>query len=119
MATFYAGSTEIYLYRTESGNYRDNLAPGEPLLWIALRPTGLEPPYDLLAVTADPAEGEAFYPGRHGPRGYGSMPASVRDIVAAFVVAHPVRQPFHKRERNRANPEALAHCGLGGKEGGE
>ena len=30
-----------------------------PLLWVVLRPTGAEPPYDVLAVTADPAEGEA------------------------------------------------------------
>ena len=29
-------------------------------LGVALRPTGVEPPYDLIAVTADPAEGEAF-----------------------------------------------------------
>src|SRR5882757_8316521 len=47
IATFYAGSTEIALYRTESDNYRDNLAGGVPLLWIALRLTGLEPPYEL------------------------------------------------------------------------
>src|SRR5260370_13954207 len=51
IATFYAGSTEIALYRTESGNYRDNLACGVPLLWVALRPTRLEPPYELFAVT--------------------------------------------------------------------
>ncbi len=60
VTTFYAGSAEIALYRTETGNYRDNLATGEPKLWILLRPTGVEPAYDLLAVTADPAEGESF-----------------------------------------------------------
>src|SRR5260221_322203 len=40
IATFYAGSTEIVLYRTEGRNYRDNLAYDVPLLWIALPPTG-------------------------------------------------------------------------------
>ena len=50
---------EIELYRTETANYRDNLASGAPLLWVALRPTGVEPPYEIVAVTADPAEGEA------------------------------------------------------------
>ena len=59
-ATFYAGPAEIELYRTETTNYRDNLASGAPLLWVALRPTGVEPPYDIVAVTADPAEGEAL-----------------------------------------------------------
>ena len=41
-------------------NYRDNLGSGAPMLWVALRPTGVEPPYDVFAVTADPAEGEAW-----------------------------------------------------------
>ena len=34
--------------------------PARRSLWVVLRPTGVEPPYELLAVTADPAEGEAF-----------------------------------------------------------
>ena len=54
------GAAEIELYRTETTNYRDNLASGAPLLWVALRPTGVEPPYEIVAVTADPAEGEAL-----------------------------------------------------------
>ena len=58
--TFYAGGAEIELYRTETTNYRDNLGSGAPMLWVALRPTGVEPPYEIFAVTADPAEGEAW-----------------------------------------------------------
>ena len=50
--SFYAGAAEISLYRTETGQYRDNLASGAPSLWVALRPTGVEPPYDIVAVTA-------------------------------------------------------------------
>ena len=57
--TFYAGHRRDQLYRTETTNYRDNLASGAPALWVVLRPTGVEPPYELFAVTADPAEGEA------------------------------------------------------------
>ena len=59
-ATYYAGTAEIALYRTETGYYRDNLMSGSPSLWVALRPTGVEPPYEIVAVTADPAEGESF-----------------------------------------------------------
>ena len=58
--TFYAGAAQIELHRTETGNYRANLAAGTPLLWVALRPTDSDPPYALFAVTADPAEGEAW-----------------------------------------------------------
>jgi hypothetical protein len=36
------------------------------------------------------------------------MPASVRAIMEAFVAEHHVEQPFVKRKRDRADPEALA-----------
>jgi hypothetical protein len=108
IATFYAGSTEIALYRTESGNYRDNLACGVPLLWVALRPTSIEPPYELFAVTADPAEGESFTQTGKDLVAMVPMPAALREIVEAFVAAHPVEQTFHKRKRDSADPEALA-----------
>jgi hypothetical protein len=115
-ATFYAGSTEIQLYRTESGNYSDNLASGMPSLWIALRPAGIEPPYELLAVTADPAEGESFTQAGEDLVGAVPMPEAVRDILASFVAAHPVVRAFHKRKRDRADPEALARRGPRGED---
>src|SRR5215468_9151733 len=43
-ATFYAGAVDLMLHRTETGQYRDNLASGAPSLWVALRTTGGEPP---------------------------------------------------------------------------
>ncbi len=107
-ATFYAGAAEIELYRTETDNYRGNLASASPSLWVALNPTGGEPPYEIAAVTADPAEGE----GRTEP-GTGiveavAMPEKLREIIAAFIAQHHVEHVFEKRERDRADPEALA-----------
>jgi hypothetical protein len=101
VATFYVGLAEIRLYRTESGNYSDNLASGLPSLWIAMRPTGLEPPYELCAVTADPAEGESFTQAGNDPVGTVPIPPAVREIVAAFIAAHPIEQPVHKRSRDQ------------------
>jgi hypothetical protein len=109
--SFYAGSTEIGLYQTETGRYRDNLASGAPALWVALRPTGAEPPYELLAVTADPSEGESFTQAGDDLVGAVPMPAPVRQILEAFVAEHHVEQVFHKRKRDRADPEALARRG--------
>ena len=107
-ATFYAGGAEIELYRSETGNYRDNLSGGVPLLWVALRPTGGEPPYHLFAVTADPGEGEALsVPGSDLVEAL-PMPEAVRAQIAAFVAEHHVERPFHKRKLDRADPEALA-----------
>ncbi len=118
-ATFYAGATEIGLYRTETARYRDNLASGAPSLWVALRPTGGEPPYDLLAVTADPSEGESFTQAGDDLVGAVPMPQSVRETVEAFVAEHHVEEVFHKRKRDRADPEALARRAPMRKDQGE
>ena len=106
--TFYAGAADLALYRTETGQYRDNLASGPPSLWVALRATGGEPPFRVVAVTADPAEGESFTQAGDDLVGAVPMPAAVRDMVEAFVVEHHVEQRFFKRERERADPESLA-----------
>jgi hypothetical protein len=107
-ATFYAGAGDIALYRTETANYRDNLASGAPMLWVALRPTGTEPPYALFAVTADPAEGEAWTEAGSDLVDVVPMPGPVRAALEAFVAEHHVERPFYKRKRDRADPEALA-----------
>ena len=57
---FYAGAASVELYRTETTHYRDNLQMDPPLLWVILRPVDADPPYELAAVTADPAEGEGM-----------------------------------------------------------
>src|SRR6202043_1622282 len=57
---FFAGEAVIELHRTETTNYRDNLASGAPALWAVLHPAASGQPYEILAVTADPAEGVAL-----------------------------------------------------------
>jgi hypothetical protein len=109
--TFYVGAAEVALYRTETANYRNNLGSGAPMLWVALRPSGVEPPYELFAVTADPAEGEAWTETGTDLVDAVPMPEVVRATIDAFVAEHHVEQPFHKRERDRADPEALARRG--------
>jgi len=106
--SFYAGSVNIELYRTETAHYRDNLVSAAPSLWIALRPTGVEPPYDIVAVTADPAEGESFTQAGDDVVEAVPMPQAVREVVEAFVAEHHVERPFVKRKRDRADPQALA-----------
>jgi hypothetical protein len=107
-ASFYVGSAEIELYRTETGNYRDNLASAAPMLWVALRPTGVDPPYEIFAVTADPSEGEAWTEAGSDLVDVVPMPQPVRTVIDAFVAEHHVERVFHKRARDRADPEALA-----------
>jgi len=110
---FYAGEAVIELYRTETANYRDNLASGAPVLWVVLRPTRSAQAYELLAVTADPAEGEAFTDAGNDLVETVPMPPVVAQAIGDFVAEHHVERPFVKRRRERAEPQTLARCGNG------
>lgn len=97
---FFAGTATVALYRTETANYIDNLSSGAPLLWVVLRPTGGEPPYEVLAVTADPAEGEAFTEAGNDLVDTVPMPADIKDAVEVFIAQHHVERAFFKRQRD-------------------
>ncbi|HEY2534158.1 MAG TPA: DUF3305 domain-containing protein [Xanthobacteraceae bacterium] len=105
---FYAGASAIELYRSATSGYRDNLASGAALLWIVLRPTDREPPFEVAAVTAEPSEGEAFSESAANLVDSVPMPESIQATIAEFVAAHHVEHPFVKRERTRTDPEAMA-----------
>jgi Protein of unknown function (DUF3305) len=105
----YVGGAEVALYRSECENYRANLATGEPKLWTALRTTSADPPLALVAVTADPAEGEAMTESGADLIEALPMPEPVREAIAAFIAEHQVETPpFIKRQRDQADPDALA-----------
>jgi len=111
VSMFYAGAAEIELYRSETGNYRDNLNSGMPSIWISLKATGGDPPYQIAAVTVDPAEGESLTEAGSAIVEAVAMPEPVREAIAAFVSQHHVETVFHKRKRDRADPEAMARRG--------
>ncbi len=105
-ATFYAGTALFELFRSDTASYRDNLA-GDKAVWVVLQPSTGEFPYDLVKVTADPTEGEAY-------AGVGDniieslpMPEPLRELVEAFIAEHHIERPFFKRKRTEADPEAL------------
>jgi hypothetical protein len=100
-ATFFVGSADIELYRSEAGNYRQNLL-------VEIRRTEADPPYVLAAVTVDPAEGESWAALGNDLVDTVTMPAAVEALVAEFVSEHYVEEPFLKRQRDRAHPETLA-----------
>jgi hypothetical protein len=99
---FYAGEAVIELHRTESTYYRDNLASDAPRLWVVLSPTGSDPPYTLLAVTADPAEGEGFTDAGNNIVEAVPMPRDILTMVGQFIATHHVERPFIKRRRQPA-----------------
>jgi hypothetical protein len=108
VTTFYAGAAEVALFASGTEFYKENLASGEPSLWVVLRPTGVDPPFDVLAVTADPTEGEAFTQAGDDLVEPVPMPLPIREALEGFVKEHHVDTAFVKRKRDKADPEALA-----------
>ena len=105
---YYAGTTEVELFRTGTSNYRTNLA-GDRALWVVLRPADTDPPFTLFMVTADPAEGEASTETGTDLVEMVAMPDELAAALEAFVAEHHRGdQTFVKRKRDRADPEALA-----------
>ena len=74
---------------------------------MSLRAADGDPPFAVAAVTADPAEGESLTETATDLVEQVPMPEAIQRIVAAFVAEHHVEQPFVKRKRDRADPEAL------------
>jgi hypothetical protein len=103
-ALFFAGETAIELHRTEAASYRDNLMSGAPALWIALHPVASDLPYELLAVTADPNEGESFTDAGSYLVEVVPMPVDVAEAIGRFIAEHHVERPFVKRRRQPAEP---------------
>jgi hypothetical protein len=101
---FYAGQAVIELHRTETTNYRNNLSSGTPALWVALHPAASGQPYEILAVTADPAEGEAFTDAGSYLVETVPMPSEVVETLVQFLAEHHVERPFVKRRRQPAEP---------------
>ncbi|TPQ49123.1 DUF3305 domain-containing protein [Prosthecomicrobium hirschii] len=110
---FYAGPVALAFHRSETANYRDNLATGRPLVWVALGAAGAEPPIDIRVVTADPAEGEALAGIASENVDTVPMPAEIAAALEAFVATHHVERAFYKRRRDEA-PAAPA-CGIDGE----
>lgn len=95
----YAGSSEVEFHRVETANYRDNLVTGRPALWVTLQTGDDAPGIRLLAVTADPAEGEAMTEAGDLLVDTVAMPADMAEALAAFVAEHHVERVFTKRKR--------------------
>ena len=91
----------IELFSSDTANYRDNLADGEPRIWVALRRQDGGPELELTKVTADPTEGEAIFESGCDVIGTVPMPPEIAAWIAAFVDEFHVERVFHKRKRDR------------------
>jgi hypothetical protein len=106
-ATFYAGRADVEFHSSDTGSYRDNLSTGQPVLWVVLRPTDAEPPFEVVCVTADGSEGESYTAAGNDIVDSVPMPDAIRTALDAFVFEHHVERPFYKRAQTRPDLEAL------------
>src|SRR5260221_14477706 len=106
-ALFFAGEAVIELHRTETNNYRDNLGSGAPALWVIMRPTASDPPYELLAVTADPAEGETFTDAGSNLVEAAPMPPAIGEIIARFMPRLHLERPSARAHHDQPRPADL------------
>jgi len=113
---YYAGAASIDLFSSDTANYRDNLADGEPRVWVALRHRDGGPELELTKVTADPTEGEAMFESGCDVIGTVAMPPEIAAWIAAFVDQFHVERVFHKRKRDRAGGGFALRL-AGGEEG--
>jgi hypothetical protein len=98
---YYAGAASIDLFSSDTAKSRDNLADGEPRIWVALRRQDGGPELELTKITADPTEGEAMFESGCDVIGTVPMPAEIASWIAVFVDQFHVERVFHKRKRDR------------------
>ena len=102
--SFYLGPATLTLHSVDTAHFRENFQAGRARLWVALRPTGIEPEIELVGVTADPFEGEDYCENVGDIVEQVSMPAPIAEQVLAFFDAHHVEREFVKRKRAEHDP---------------
>ncbi|RDJ19705.1 DUF3305 domain-containing protein [Bosea caraganae] len=102
---WYLGEAELAFHSGETSHYRDNLVSGRPAVWVALRESH-EGAWHVAGVTVDPYEGESFVDVITDKVEALPMPHEIAVELQAFIDAHHVEQPFHKRKRDRKDPDA-------------
>jgi hypothetical protein len=108
---FFAGEAEVVLHPTDTDNYKHNIEAAQPLVWAVLRPAATSSGFVLQTVTVDPGEAHL-----HADTGNDlvealPMPPGLFAATTEFVAKHHQERVFHKRKRDRADPQALARRG--------
>ncbi len=98
-ARFFAGCFALDLHRTDTPTYRDNLASDAPRIWIAARAGSGAGMPEIVGITADPAEGEAYTEAGDDIVEHVPMPPEIAGLLAEFIQAHHVERAFIKRKR--------------------
>jgi hypothetical protein len=105
---FLAGHAALSMHPTDTDNYRHNLEGGDPRVWVVLRTASGDPGMALHLVTLDPGEAHLYADVGNDTLESLPLPAFLLGPARDFVARHHKERGFHKRRRDRADPEALA-----------
>ncbi len=117
LTAFIAGRATVSFFSSETPNYKANLETGAPVLWVVLRRCDEAPGMFLALVLADPGEAEAMITAGEDVIETVPMPGQIREALEDFVAAHHVERGFHKRKRDRADPDSLGIRRRAGRDG--
>jgi hypothetical protein len=116
---YYLGAHTFALYSGDTGHLLENFASPQAKIWVSIRPTGLDPPLELVGVTADSSEGEGYVSNLGDVVEALPMPELVAARVIAFCNEHHVERPFVKRKRDKARIDVFQRqAGPSGSAGG-
>ncbi len=102
--SFYVGPATLTLHSVDTAHFRENFQAGHAKLWVAIRPTGIDPEIEFVGVTADPFEGEVYSENVGDIVEALPMPRAIAEQVLAFFEAHHVEREFIKRKRTEHDP---------------
>jgi len=103
-AQFHAGTLPLELFRKETEGYKVNLTQKPPRLFVVLRSgEDMDCDHDMapFLVTACPYEAQDYMDSGEETVEVVTMPDGVIAFVQAYIDAHHVDEPFHKRKRKR------------------
>lgn len=104
---WYVGPAALSFFPSDTGNLIENFVPGTRRLWVSIRPTGIDPPLEVIGVTAEPGEGEILAEGIGDIVDTVPMPELVAERIVDFYRRHHVERPFVKRQRDRGGRNAF------------
>jgi hypothetical protein len=105
---FLAGHATLSLHPTDTDNYKHNLEGPDPRIWVVLRPADAAPGMVLHLVTLDPGEAHLYADVGNDTLESLPLPPFLHAPALDFIARHHKDRGFHKRRRDRADPEALA-----------
>ena len=104
---YFAGSIMLDLFVGATAEYRRNLTSSRPALYVILRRVSAAPGIAVHGITVDAGEVEVHADSGNDLIEAAPLPPFLADWVQAFVDRHHVERLAYRRQRDRADLDAL------------